>query len=103
MNAPERAIAYRIALSGRGRPGEVALARICADLPSHLDDCAEAAWEGALLAGVLPGHLRAVVATGNWPAVAALADLAGEDPSSRVVRFNRERWSEWSPPEPETT
>jgi hypothetical protein len=57
MNAAERAIAYRIALTGRGRADEVSLARICADLPSHLDDHAETAWEGALLAEVLPRQL----------------------------------------------
>ncbi len=80
MNAAERAIAYRIALAGRGRPDEAALARICADLPSHLDDQAEATWEGALLAGVLPRQLQGVVAAGNWSAVATLAGPGGRRP-----------------------
>jgi hypothetical protein len=102
MNAEERAVAYRSALAGQGHPDEVALARACADLPGHFAGRrAEETWEGALLAGVLPREFQAVVAAEDWPALAVLADLAGEDPSSLAVRHNREHWGKWIPPEPQ--
>lgn len=98
MDNEQRAIAYRHALAGHGLDIEVELAKICASIPP---DWAENAWEGALLAEVTPQQLRAVVAAENWPAAAALADLAGEDPWSRVVQYNRAQWAKWSPPESE--
>jgi hypothetical protein len=103
MNDTERAVAYRIALAGQGRDEEVALARVCADLPPGLADRAETAWEGALLAEVTPWKLRAVIDAEDWPLVATLADLAGEASWSKVVRYNRDQWAKWSPPDPERT
>jgi hypothetical protein len=96
MNTAERTTAYRAALAGRGQPDEVDLARACDGLPEGFDP--DAVWEGALLAGVPPRKLEAVAAAGDWPAVAVLADLAGDGPESTVVRYNREVWANWSPP-----
>jgi hypothetical protein len=91
VNGQERAVAYRIALEGRGRDIEVALAEICVRLPSGLS--AAETWEGALLAEVTPERLHRAVTAGWWPSLAALADLAGEDPWSRAVRVSRLLWS----------
>jgi hypothetical protein len=97
MNA-QRLNAFHTALAGNGQPDEVALARLCLELPPSFHGAkAGETWAGALLAQVPPRKLQAVITAGDWPMAAALADLAGDDPSSTVIRFAREQWSQWSP------
>jgi hypothetical protein len=93
-----RAVSYQIALSGRcARPDDTAIAAMCeAWTPRDRFD-PQAVWEGAVLAGVTPVQLTAVFTAHDWPAVAALADLAGEMPGSPAVRYNRAVWARWTP------
>lgn len=98
MTPAERLGAFHAALAGHGQPDETALARLCLELPPGFSGAkAGDTWAGALLAQVPPAKLRAVIGSGDWPMAAALADLAGDDPSSAVVRFAREQWARWFP------
>lgn len=103
MNPAERAVRFRAAIEGRGTAEEVALARTCAGLPSHWEERAEAVWEGALTAQVSSAKLGAAVEADCRYPLAALADIAevGDDPSSRVVRYQRAWWAAWQPPGPQ--
>jgi hypothetical protein len=98
MTPAERLSAFHAALAGHGQPDEVALARLCLELPPSFSGAkAGDTWAGALLAQVPPAKLRVVIDSGDWPMAAALADLAGDDPSSTVIGLAREHWGRWSP------
>ena len=52
-----------------------------------------AACEGAVLARVPAELLRDPVDAGDRPRLHVLADLAGEDPQSSVIQYNRMVWN----------
>jgi len=94
MNKAERDAAYQEAAEGCGTDLEQSVWWACARLPPHFED-RPAVWEGALLAGVMPWQLESLLDAGNWPALAAIADIAGERPWSSVVTYNRGVFADW--------
>lgn len=91
MSGPGRSPGFLAALAGDASSPEAEMARICERLPAGLDP--GKAWEGAILALITPGQLRSLVEARNWPALRALADLAGKDRDSWVVRSHRLEWA----------